>query len=613
MKLAILSPMLRPPRWRIALPLLVLLLAPPAVGPSLAQDDDKYPPEVEIVTAWTEINPGGQVVLTAEGDDIDGTPLEYEWTATAGGFLYPEDHWDELYKSPITWIAPDEAGDVVITVTVIDDDGLKGSDSVTLAVVTGNTAAPAVMLTPESRQVVPSGLLQLTATASDPDGGSVAYAWGATAGTFDATDAAAVTWTAPDEEDFGVVITVTVTDDEGDTASATARVSVHYMPQFTVEPGEVVALESTAMRITVTGGRPLYSNYRMSAAFGHWPSGSQYLPLTTDSEGGAVVETPFFAYQPDGGDKRRTIELQYNGGYVWGWGVAANMTMLIKRNTNPPQPVTVSYTLYPDSPNEEVSLQWPDGEPISVTLRVWDDLPSYDPASINPGAGGSYEVDPWESNPRTITFTHSNHADDVIVTWSVEDRPSDVPGDTNRYTLYPDSPDQEVSLQWPDGEPISVTLRVWDDLPSYDPASINPGAGGSYEVDAWGSNPRTITFSHPNHADDIVVWWTVASTAGKSVPQAPRASRLEPNYPNPFNSTTQIAYHLAEPGWTRLVIYNALGQPVRTLVDGFQATGAYEVFWDARDQQGAAVAAGVYVTRLIYPGGQETRRLLYLK
>ena len=52
-------------------------------------------------------------------------------------------------------------------------------------------------------------------------------------------------------------------------------------------------------------------------------------------------------------------------------------------------------------------------------------------------------------------------------------------------------------------------------------------------------------------------------------------SSLAPNVPNPFNSATQIAYHLSSPGPVRLVIYNVLGQPVRTLVDQFQAAGSY--------------------------------------
>ena len=98
-------------------------------------------------------------------------------------------------------------------------------------------------------------------------------------------------------------------------------------------------------------------------------------------------------------------------------------------------------------------------------------------------------------------------------------------------------------------------------------------------------------------------------------------SGLAPNVPNPFNSATQIgAYHLSSPGPVRLVIYNVLGQPVRTLVDQFQTVGSYQVQWDAHDQQGVSLSSGVYVqaqddpaTRLSYPGGVQTQRLLYLK
>ena len=94
----------------------------------------------------------------------------------------------------------------------------------------------------------------------------------------------------------------------------------------------------------------------------------------------------------------------------------------------------------------------------------------------------------------------------------------------------------------------------------------------------------------------------------------PAAVGLVSSYPNPFNSSTRLEYGLGAPGRVRLEIYNVLGQPVRVLVDEeSQDAGMYQVEWDARDQRGAAVAAGVYLTRLVYPGGVETRRLLYLK
>ena len=93
----------------------------------------------------------------------------------------------------------------------------------------------------------------------------------------------------------------------------------------------------------------------------------------------------------------------------------------------------------------------------------------------------------------------------------------------------------------------------------------------------------------------------------------PASSGLEPGFPNPFNSSTQIPYRLAAPGPVRLEIYNVLGQLVRTLVDQPQGRGSYRAGWDARDRHGAPVASGVYLAHLQYPGGVQTQRLLYLE
>ncbi len=93
----------------------------------------------------------------------------------------------------------------------------------------------------------------------------------------------------------------------------------------------------------------------------------------------------------------------------------------------------------------------------------------------------------------------------------------------------------------------------------------------------------------------------------------PEVSGLAPNFPNPFNSATLITYHLSNPGPVQLVIYNVLGQPVRTLVDKSQAAGSYQIRWDVLDQRGVSLSTGTYIARLSYPGGVQTQRLLYLK
>ena len=111
----------------------------------------------------------------------------------------------------------------------------------------------------------------------------------------------------------------------------------------------------------------------------------------------------------------------------------------------------------------------------------------------------------------------------------------------------------------------------------------------------------------PSASDEFSTSVSVASQ------NLPTTSGLSSNFPNPFNASTQIAYDIATPGLVRLTIYNILGQPVHTLVNQFQPAGSYQIRWEARDQRGTALAAGVYLVRLHYPGGEQTRRLLLLK
>ncbi len=150
-----------------------------------------------------------------------------------------------------------------------------------------------------------------------------------------------------------------------------------------------------------------------------------------------------------------------------------------------------------------------------------------------------------------------------------------------------------------------VPTREYEDLVDFFRSNLD----GSNVEDIWTTTTRTggptdiaLDLSHPT------------SVSTPATPSAtPTTSGLSPNYPNPFNASTQIAYDIATSGPVRLTIYNILGQPVRTLVDQFQAADFYQVRWDARDRRGTALAAGVYLVRLHYPDGEQTRRLLLLK
>ncbi|MCY3736998.1 MAG: DUF5050 domain-containing protein [Gemmatimonadaceae bacterium] len=102
-------------------------------------------------------------------------------------------------------------------------------------------------------------------------------------------------------------------------------------------------------------------------------------------------------------------------------------------------------------------------------------------------------------------------------------------------------------------------------------------------------------------------------TSVSSQPPAPHATTLHPNYPNPFNSVTEIRYTLSHPGQVSLVVYNALGQPVQTLVDGVQAAGSYRVPWHPSSREGKPLASGLYLSRLTTPESAMARKMTLLR
>ena len=88
---------------------------------------------------------------------------------------------------------------------------------------------------------------------------------------------------------------------------------------------------------------------------------------------------------------------------------------------------------------------------------------------------------------------------------------------------------------------------------------------------------------------------------------------LSQNIPNPFNPATLIEYQLAEPGNVHIVIYNLLGQEIRTLVREEMAQGHYSVLWDGTNEMGNQVASGVYMYRMSAGDFTQTQRMMLLK
>lgn len=88
----------------------------------------------------------------------------------------------------------------------------------------------------------------------------------------------------------------------------------------------------------------------------------------------------------------------------------------------------------------------------------------------------------------------------------------------------------------------------------------------------------------------------------------PQQFQLEQNYPNPFNPTTAIRFQLTTQSLTRLVIHDAAGREVATLVNEVKAPGTYSVQWNA-----AALASGTYFATLQSGGQTRTRKMVLMK
>jgi len=93
----------------------------------------------------------------------------------------------------------------------------------------------------------------------------------------------------------------------------------------------------------------------------------------------------------------------------------------------------------------------------------------------------------------------------------------------------------------------------------------------------------------------------------------PAAFALHPNYPNPFNPATNIAFALPVDSKVSLKIYNIAGQLVRTVVNQTMPAGNHTVTWDGTNSSGDKVASGIYFYRLNADSFSKTMKMVMTK
>jgi hypothetical protein len=93
----------------------------------------------------------------------------------------------------------------------------------------------------------------------------------------------------------------------------------------------------------------------------------------------------------------------------------------------------------------------------------------------------------------------------------------------------------------------------------------------------------------------------------------PKKFMLHHNYPNPFNPITTLRYELPKYSYVNVTIYDMLGNVVNNLVNTNQSSGYKSVQWDATNNQGEPVSAGVYLYKIQAGEFSQTNKMILLK
>ena len=93
----------------------------------------------------------------------------------------------------------------------------------------------------------------------------------------------------------------------------------------------------------------------------------------------------------------------------------------------------------------------------------------------------------------------------------------------------------------------------------------------------------------------------------------PKEFALHDNYPNPFNPTTTIRFDLPKATDVSILIFNVLGQKIKTIDMSQINPGYHSIVWNATNDYGSQVGAGMYFYQLRTDDFVKTKKMILLK
>ena len=99
----------------------------------------------------------------------------------------------------------------------------------------------------------------------------------------------------------------------------------------------------------------------------------------------------------------------------------------------------------------------------------------------------------------------------------------------------------------------------------------------------------------------------------KEIVLTPYKFTLSQNYPNPFNPITTFSYELPNVAQVRIIIYDVLGRKIKSLINTEQSAGYHSLGWDATNDIGEIIPAGMYLYTIQAGEFRDTKKMILLK
>jgi hypothetical protein len=202
---------------------------------------------------------------------------------------------------------------------------------------------------------------------------------------------------------------------------------------------------------------------------------------------------------------------------------------------------------------------------------------------------GDPETPIWTDAPAPLTVVHP----DAV---SVGDGTADV----------------TVEVRGSGAEVVGATVCVsGSELGVYEVATTNEAGTATISLPAGVAGSVTLVVTAPNripYASSVTISEVTGVEDG-----AGRVTALLQNAPNPFSSSTEIAFTLARPGRVSVAVYDVSGRRVASLKDGEAEAGSFRIVWDGRDESGRSVADGTYFVRMIGADSHFERKMTLLR